>query len=88
MSIVDTYLLTMAQRHWPGVTLRSRSTADAVSQGATLHQFDVVDAKGDVEYADGVHILVDEAGGAEVRVYPGTLQERVIREQCAALVRK
>lgn len=83
MRTVEVQLLAMAMKHWPGVQLQARDEATSVSRDTRLHRFDVVDEHGEVEYADGVHILTDGAGGAQVRVYPGTLQERVIEEHCA-----
>jgi len=83
MRTVEVQLLEMARKHWPGVRLQARNEAASVSRDTRLHRFDVLDERGEVEYADGVHILTDGAGGAQVHVYPGTMQERVIEERCA-----
>lgn len=83
MNTVEVQLLALAKKHWPGVRLQVSNEATSVSRDTRQHRFDVIDEHGAVEYADGVHILTDGAGGAQVRVYPGTIQERVIEERCA-----
>ena len=88
MHVVDIDLLAMAKKHWPGVILRAQEAVVAVTPNSNLHRFDVVTASGELEYADGVHILVDGSGGAEVHVYPDTVQKRVIREHCADYARR